>query len=308
MVALSVVIPCFNEEAVLDELRRRLIPACESVVGQDFEIVLVDDGSTDATRQMLRRFRSEDARFIVVRLARNYGHQLALTAGLGLANGQRIFVIDADLQDPPELLGEMMARMDEGFDVVYGERRRRSGDSAFKKGSAHLFYRMLARLIEFDLPLDAGDFRLMSRRVVDILQRMPEQHRFIRGMISWIGLPQTAVTYDRDQRFAGETKYPLRRMVRFALDAITGFSVIPLKLATWGGFALAGLSVVLMVFVIASWLEDDTVPGWSSLMVVVLLIGSFQLVVIGILGEYVGRLFIQSKARPMFVIEEILGP
>ena len=206
-ILLSAVVPCYNEEDVLDELLRRLTAACEEIAGQSFEIVLVDDGSTDTTREMLRGFHDRDDRITAVLLSRNYGHQLALTAGLSVARGNRVFVLDADLQDPPELIGPMMARMDEGYDVVYGTRRSRKGESHFKIHSARLFYRLLSRLVEIDIPLDTGDFRLMSRRVTDALQAMPERQRFVRGLISWVGYRQSNFEYDRDMRFAGAVSY-----------------------------------------------------------------------------------------------------
>ncbi|MFM1814462.1 MAG: hypothetical protein RLZ98_1157 [Pseudomonadota bacterium] len=303
---LSVVIPCYNEQEVLEELRRRLVPVCEQVAGNDFEIVLIDDGSSDRTRSMMKRFQSEDPRFVAVLLARNHGHQLALSAGLAVARGDRILVIDADLQDPPELLPGMVQKMDEGYDVVYGQRRSRRGETRFKRFTASLFYRFLDRITDIKIPVDTGDFRLMSRRVLNILVQMPEQHRFIRGMISWIGYPQFAYEYDRDERFAGETKYPLWRMIRLALDAITGFSVVPLKIATWLGFAVAILSALLGVYVLASYLLGGAVPGWTSMSLIVLIVGGAQLFVLGIVGEYLGRLYMQSKGRPLFVIESIL--
>ncbi len=304
---LSVVIPCYNEEDVLDELRKRLIPACEAIVGDAFEVLLVDDGSSDKTREILRRFSEEDPRFVSVLLARNHGHQLALTAGLEVASGDRIFVLDADLQDPPELLGPMMQKMDEGYDVVYGKRRARKGETAFKRGTAAAFYRVLRRLTEVDVPADTGDFRLMSRRVNEVLRDMPEQHRFVRGMVAWVGFRQTGVEYDRDERFAGVTKYPFRKMLRFAVDAITSFSVIPLKIATWLGFALAAFSLLVLIYTLIGWFTGETVPGWTSLMVIVLLIGSFQMIAIGVLGEYIGRLYVQGKKRPLFIIEDVLN-
>lgn len=303
---LSVVIPCYNEEEVLAEMRRRLLPICERVADEDFEIILVDDGSKDTTAEIMKNFSEQDGRFVAVLLARNHGHQLALTAGLSVAEGDRIFVLDADLQDPPELLPDMMQKMDEGYDVVYGKRRERKGETAFKKLTASVFYRLLANMTEIDLPVDTGDFRLMSRRVNDALQQMPERHRFIRGMVSWVGYRQTAIEYDRDERFAGETKYPLSKMIKFAADAITGFSVIPLKLATWFGFVLAGFSFLMILYTLVSWWAGNTISGWTSMMVVVLLIGGCQMITVGILGEYIGRLYIQSKMRPLFLIDDVI--
>ncbi|MEM0942826.1 MAG: glycosyltransferase family 2 protein [Pseudomonadota bacterium] len=304
--ALSVVIPCYNEEAVLDELRRRLVPVCEDQVGQDFEIVLVNDGSRDATAEILRRFHEEDPRFVAVLLSRNHGHQLALSAGLAACRGARILILDADLQDPPELLSQMWTEMDAGADVVYGKRAERQGETWFKKASAAAFYRLLDAMTDVKIPLDTGDFRLMSRKALDVLLAMPEQHRFIRGMVAWLGFRQVAVSYTRHERFAGETKYPLRKMVLFAIDALTAFSVVPLRMATWLGFAGAFLAVPFALYTLVGWASGNNVSGWTSLMLVVLVMGSIQLVVIGILGEYLGRLYVQSKNRPLFVVDEVL--
>jgi len=306
-VTLSVVVPCFNEESVLHALRERLLPVCHDVAGEDFEIILVDDGSTDGTRSIMRSFHTIDPRFVGVFLSRNHGHQLALTAGLSVARGERILIIDADLQDPPELLPKMMALTDDGYDVVYGQRAMRQGETVFKRATAAFFYRLVNKLIELPIPSDTGDFRLITRRVLDVLLAMPEHHRFIRGMIAWIGFPQIAIPYDRDPRFAGETKYPLKKMIRFALDALTGFSLVPLKLATYLGFAVACFSFVMTIYVFAVWSSGSTVPGWSSTIVVVLMVGGVQLFVTGILGEYLGRLYMQSKGRPLFVVDEVLG-
>ncbi|MEO1722065.1 MAG: glycosyltransferase [Pseudomonadota bacterium] len=303
---LSVVVPCYNEADGLVELRRRVVAACEAVVGDDFEIVLIDDGSRDQTRSMITRFHDEDRRFVGCLLARNHGHQLALTAGLSVARGERVMVLDADLQDPPELLGPMMELMDQGFDVVYGQRRERTGETYFKKKSASLFYRLLNLMVDTAIPEDTGDFRLMSSRVVEVLQGMPERQRYIRGMVAWIGFRQTAIEYDRDPRFAGETKYPLAKMLRLALDAITAFSTVPLRLATWMGFALAFISCLLILYTLAVWVAGRTVDGWTSLMMIVLLIGGMQMIMIGVLGEYLGRLYMESKRRPIFIIETVL--
>jgi dolichol-phosphate mannosyltransferase len=242
---------------------------------------------------------------VAVNLSRNYGHQLALSAGLSVSRGERIFILDADLQDPPELLAQMMRRMDDGVDVVYGKRIKREGETLFKTVTAHIFYRLLGRLVEIDIPTDTGDFRLMSRRALEVLNQMPENHRFIRGMVSWIGFRQEAIHYERAARFAGETKYPLSKMLRFALDAITGFSVRPLRLASYLGAGFGAASLLTLFYVILSWGIGRTVPGWTSLMGVILLLGSAHLLVLGVLGEYVGRLYIESKRRPLYVIQEI---
>ena len=252
MVALSIVVPCFNEQACLAALCERLGAAAHSAVGDDYEIVLVNDGSRDASWPMMREMAKTDAHLVAVNLSRNHGHQLALTAGLDLCRGKAILIIDADLQDPPELLPEMMAVMrSEGADVVYGVRRSRSGETAFKRATAHGFYRLLSRATEVDIPVDAGDFRLMSRRALDALLAMPEQARFVRGMVAWIGFKQAPFAYDRQERFAGETKYPLRKMIALTLDSVTGFSQAPLRFATW--FSLLGFLVAGLVLVYVVW-------------------------------------------------------
>lgn len=303
-VDLSVVVPCYNEIEVLDALRHRITEVCEAHVDGTSEVILVDDGSSDGTREAIVAITAEDGRFAGVLLSRNFGHQIALSAGLRYATGKRILILDADLQDPPELLPRMMALMDAGNDVVYGKRISRKGETAFKKASSSMFYRLLNRLSEVDIPRDTGDFRLMSRRALDVLNAMPEQHRFIRGMVSWIGFRQAAIEYHRDERFAGETKYPLRRMLRLTMDALTGFSIVPLRLASWLGLITAALSVPLLIYIAVSWLSGDTVEGWVSLSGIIVLFGSIQLIVIGIIGEYVGRMYVQAKNRPLFIVEE----
>lgn len=248
----------------------------------------------------------EDSRLLLVNLSRNHGHQLALSAGLRLCQGQRIFIIDADLQDPPELLPAMMQRMDTGVDVVYGQRIKRQGETAFKKFSAFAFYRFLRWLVDIDIPADTGDFRLISRRALNVLNGMPEHHRFIRGMVSWIGFKQEAFPYERDPRLVGETKYPFRKMMRLAFDAITGFSIRPLKLASYLGLALGGLAFLLLVYVIVNYFTGRVVDGWTSLATIILALGSFQLFAIGLFGEYLGRLYMESKNRPLYIIQEIV--
>jgi polyisoprenyl-phosphate glycosyltransferase len=304
-VALSAVVPCFNEEAGLLALHARLSNACREAAGDDYEIVLVDDGSTDETWLRIRSLSETDPHVVGVNLSRNHGHQLALTAGLSVCGGSRVLIIDADLQDPPELLAEMMILMDDGADVVYGQRISRAGETWYKKSTASLFYRLLQKMTDVPIPVDTGDFRLISRRALDVLQAMPEQHRFIRGMVSWIGFTQVPFRYHRAERSAGITKYPLHKMVRFALDAITGFSTQPLRVSVYFGMLLGLVSATLLVYTFASWLFLDAVHGWTSLMAVVLMLGSAQMLFLGILGEYVGRLFMQSKQRPLFVIAEV---
>lgn len=304
---ISVVSPCYNEQESVAELCRRLSDTCKTLVGDEYEIVLVDDGSADSTRGKISDICKSDSHIIGVFLSRNHGHQLALSAGLQVCRGERIFIIDADLQDPPELLGDMMRLMDdEGADVVYGKRSERLGESTFKKLSAAVFYRLLNKLVDVPIPVDTGDFRLMSRRTLAELNRMPEQHRFIRGMVSWIGFRQVPLSYQRQERLGGETKYPLKRMLRFAIDAITGFSTVPLRLATYLGFVCSIFGLMLLGYTAYSYISGIAIQGWTTLMTVVLVLGSGQLLVLGVIGEYLGRLYIQSKNRPLFVIEEIV--
>ena len=304
-IRVSIVVPCYNEEEVLGELHRRCMSAAKAVVGESFELVLIDDGSRDGTPKIIRDLADKCPHTVGVFLARNHGHQKALSAGLKFACGDRIFILDADLQDPPELLKDMMALMDEGHDVVYGQRTTRAGESWAKKVSAALFYRLLNRLTETSLPVDTGDFRLISRRVLDQLNGMPEEDRFIRGMVGWLGYSQVPLPYERQARLAGETKYPLRKMIGLATDAITGFSTTPLRFAIYISLVMALLSLLMMIYVLTQWAAGNTVPGWSSVMTVVLLVSSVQLLTIGILGEYVGRLYMQSKKRPLFVLDEV---
>ncbi|MBB2688668.1 glycosyltransferase family 2 protein [Rhizobium sophoriradicis] len=303
---LSIVAPCHNEEEGLREFCRRASAAAQSVAGDAFELILVDDGSSDGTWEIISELAAKVPQVLGVRLLRNHGHQLASTAGLSASRGERILLIDADLQDPPELLLMMMPIMERGADVVYGQRTLREGETWFKLATASLFYRTLSRLASVTIPRDTGDFRLMRRRVVDILLAMPERDRFIRGMVSWIGGRQVALPYERDARFAGTTKYPLRKMINFALDAITSFSTTPLRIATWLGMISAGIAMALLVYTFIRWLQGETVTGWSSIMAAVSAFSAIQLICIGIIGEYLGRLVQESKKRPMFMIEAIL--
>ncbi len=306
--SLSVVVPCFNEEEVLAELHRRLSAACRDL-GASYEIVLVNDGSKDRTWPLMAELAATDPHVVAVNLSRNHGHQLALTAGLTVCRGARVLIIDADLQDPPELLPSMMAAMDAGADVVYGRRRQREGETATKKLTAALFYRLIARLTDVPIPEDTGDFRLMSRRALNVLLAMPERHRFIRGMVSWIGFRQEPIVYDRHARFAGVTKYPLSKMIRFALDAITAFSVKPLALASYVGLLSGLFALGLLIYSLGSWIGlfgPSAVRGWTSLMSVMALLGSVQLLVLGIIGEYLGRMYEQVKGRPLFIIESVV--
>lgn len=302
---LSVVAPCYNEAAGIHEFHRRVSDVCRANVRQSYEIVLVNDGSTDGTLAAMHELANGDDHVVIIDLARNYGHQIALSAGLELCTGNRILILDADLQDPPELLPRMMAAMDMGADVVYGQRNKREGESRFKLASAGLFYRIWRRLVDVDVPIDTGDFRLINRKALDHLNAMPERYRFIRGMVSWIGLNQTAILYDRDARFAGSTKYPLRKMVALALDAITSFSIVPLRIASHLGFAMGLLSLLMLGYTLWSWLAGHAVAGWTSLASLILIIGSGQFLVLGIFGEYLGRMYMESKRRPLYIVREV---
>ncbi|MEH3040430.1 MAG: glycosyltransferase family 2 protein [Sphingomonas paucimobilis] len=307
--ALSIVVPCYNEAACLDVLHTRISAAARAVVGDDHEIVLVNDGSRDQSWAVMERLAASDPRLVAINLSRNHGHQLALTAGLDLCAGERILIIDADLQDPPELLGDMIAAMEaEGADVVYAVRRKREGETFFKKLTAAGFYRVLDRVTDTPIPLDTGDFRLMSRRALDALLSLPEQARFIRGMVAWVGFRQVPFPYDRDERLAGESKYPLGKMIRFALDAVTGFSTAPLRLASHMGLVLTGLSLLLFAYIAIGWLSGSAVQGWTSTMLVVVFLGAVQMFVLGMIGEYLGRLYVESKRRPLYLVADVAGP
>ncbi len=302
---LSVVAPCFNEAGNLNEFHRRVAAVCSGLGA--WELILVNDGSTDATLDLIKDLVRRDSHVTGINLARNYGHQIALTAGLRYCTGEYILILDADLQDPPELLDEMLRLMDQqSADVVYGQRRARAGETWFKTRAASLFYRLMRRLVDIDLPLDAGDFRLMNQRTVAVLNSMPEQHRFIRGMVAWIGLRQVPLLYDRDPRHAGETHYPLHRMIHLAFDAITGFSVMPLRLASLTGAAIGIVGLLLLTYTLLGWLTGHVAQGWTSLMSLMLILGGAQLLLLGIFGEYLGRLYIEAKRRPLFVVDRVL--
>jgi dolichol-phosphate mannosyltransferase len=304
---LSVVVPCANEEQVLRETNLRLIAALDQI-SPNFEIVYVDDGSTDSTPDLLREMRLQESRIRVLRFSRNFGHQVAITAGLEHTRGDAVVIIDADLQDPPEVIREFVNKWMEGYDVVYGVRSEREGETAFKLWTAKLFYRCISRLSDTAIPLDTGDFRLMDRGVVDALLAMPERDRFVRGMVSWLGYSQAAVPYRRAPRFAGNTKFSLFKMVRFATDGIVSFSILPLRLATWIGFAASGVALVgIVLTLVARFLGTGLVKGWTSTMIAIYFIGGVQLICMGIIGEYVGRIYGESKRRPLYVVSEKMG-
>jgi polyisoprenyl-phosphate glycosyltransferase len=300
---LSVVVPVFNEEETLRELHRRLAAALKPV--GEHEIVLVDDGSRDRSWAVMTTLAGADPSLRLLRLSRNFGHQAAITAGLDVARGDAVVVMDGDLQDPPEVIPELVARWRDGNDVVYAVRVARPGESRFKLWTSRLYYRLLRRIGGGEIPADAGDFRLMSRRVVDALAAMPERARFLRGMTSWVGFRQTGVEYRRDPRFAGESKYPLRKMLRFAFDGITSFSTVPVQFVAWLGFVLVAFCLVVLGWALYTrFFTDQATPGWTSLLVVVLLLGGVQLLSLGIIGQYVARIFDEAKQRPLYFVAE----
>ena len=305
---LTVVVPCANEEEVLPRTHSRLTEVLERLPDLNFEIVYVDDGSTDMTPGVLHGLQGGDTRVRVVRLSRNFGHQVAITAGMEHAAGDAVVVIDADLQDPPEVIGEFVKVWKQGNDVAYGVRAAREGETRFKLWTAKLFYRLLGKLSDTRIPLDSGDFRLIDRKVLEALLEMPERDRYIRGMVSWLGFSQAPVPYHRAARGAGRTKFSLFKMLRFGADGIISFSTLPLKLASWLGFLVSGIALAGVVWALCARLfGKDWVKGWASLTIAILFLGGVQLICLGIIGEYLGRTYGESKRRPLYVVRERLG-
>jgi dolichol-phosphate mannosyltransferase len=306
--ALSVVSPCLNEEAGIVEFYRRVSAAVHDAQISRYELILIDDGSTDGTWDRISQMAGSDPHVVGIKLSRNYGHQAALTAGLARATGELVFILDADLQDPPELLAQMRDRLaSERAEVVYGRRRSRKGETAFKRLSAAGFYRLLDSMTETKIPLDTGDFRLMTRRMAQVLTSMPERDRFIRGMVAWAGFKQIPFDYDRDARFAGETKYPLKRMLRFASNALLSFSMLPVRLAGVLSALMFLALFGLFGYVAISYLFFVTAPGWTSIALIVLATSSVQLLTLSLIGEYVGRIYMDTKQRPLFIVDEVIG-
>ena len=304
---LSVVVPCYNEQEVLLACYEALMQALSGKV-EDFEIVFVNDGSRDATLEILRGLHEVDRRVKVVDLSRNFGHQIAVSAGLAYADGEAVAIIDADLQDPPELILQMLEIRESGYDVVYGVRRARKGESRFKLLTAKWFYRILNRLSDTEIPLDCGDFRLLDRRAVDALLRMREQHRLLRGMWSWIGFRQYALEYDRAPRAAGQTKYPFRKMLKLAIDGILSFSIVPLRMVSFMGVATAVLSSIGILYALVLRLFTKVwVPGWTLLFIGMMFLGGMQMLGIGVAGEYIGRIYTEVKQRPLYLVREVLS-
>lgn len=302
---LSVVVPVFNESEGIDAFYERMKKLADSLNPMSCEIIFVDDGSKDDSYQKLMNLAHSDPNIRVIKFSRNFGHQIAITAGIDLAKGDAVVVIDADLQDPPEVIKRFVEKWEEGYDVVYGVREKREGESRMKLLTASVFYRLLKSIVKIDIPVDVGDFRLMSRRSVEQFKELKERDRFVRGLVSWIGFKQIGVQYLRDKRYAGETKYPYRKMIKFALDGITSFSSFPLKLATWFGYITSFLAFLYACSVFVQKAIGYTVQGWATIMVGILFLGGVQLICLGIIGEYIGRIFNEIKKRPLYVIEEL---
>jgi dolichol-phosphate mannosyltransferase len=304
-VTYSIVAPVFNEEETLPHFYERVIAVMDSL-GEPFELLFVNDGSRDGSFRIMQELHNKDPRVHAINFSRNFGHQIAISAGLDYARGQAVIILDADLQDPPEVMLTLIERWKEGAEVVYAQRSRREGETRFKLLTAAAFYRVIERITSINIPRDTGDFRLLDRRVVDVLITMREQHRFMRGLSVWVGFRQEAVSYERHERFAGETKYPLNKMIRFSMDAITSFSHVPLQLATSFGFLLAGLSLIGIVVAIILRLLTGAIAGQASTLILVLFLGGIQLIFLGIIGEYLGRIYDEVRARPLYIVHEVL--
>src|SRR5574341_113167 len=307
-VLLSIVLPIYNNALCLEELSRRLHAVLTSEGIDDYEVIFIDDGSGDSSREVVRQLCANDPRVKLIALSRNFGHQYAITAGFDSARGAAVLVMDVGLQDPPEVIPDFLAKWREGYDVVYGVRLDRPGEQRFKRWTALLFYRILRRLTSTEIALDSGDFRLVSRRAMDTFNTLRERSRFVRGMVSWLGYPHASVHYNRAPRWAGESQYSLRKLVRFALDGIFAFSDLPLRIATWTGFAGVGVCLPYLGYAVASKLILGVpVQGWVSLVAIIIFIGSVQLTMLGVMGEYVGRIYEELKGRPLYVIQERVG-
>lgn len=303
----SIIVPLYNEEEVIEELYKRLKKVMDSCE-EGYEVIFVDDGSKDKTYEKVKVICNEDNGFKLVKFSRNFGHQAAITAGMNTSIGKAVIVIDADLQDPPEVILKMIEKWKEGYEVVYGKRVKRNGEGLFKKVSAKIFYRTLNSLTSVKIPVDTGDFRLIDRKVCDELNALPERNRYIRGLVSWLGFKQTAVEFVREGRYAGETKYPLRKMLKFAADAVTAFSYKPLKLASYFGTLISILSFAYLIVVIYQKLFTDlTVSGWASIIACTIFFNGIILIMLGIIGEYIGRIYEEAKGRPLYIVRETIG-
>ncbi|MBC1792079.1 glycosyltransferase [Listeria booriae] len=304
---ISVVIPLYNEEAVIEQTYKRLKDVMETLA-MDYELLFVNDGSKDKTLQLVQALSFADKRVKCLAFSRNFGHQIAITAGTDYASGDAVVVIDADLQDPPELIPEMIQKWQDGFDVVYAKRTKRNGESFFKKWSAKMFYRTLHRLTDVEIPVDTGDFRLMDKKVYTELKKINEKNPFVRGLVSWLGFQQVALEYEREERAAGETKYPLKKMIKLSLDGLTSFSHQPLKIASYAGVTLSIAGFIYMLVVLFQTLfTATTVNGWSSIIIIQLLFSGFVLIILGMIGEYIGRIYDEVKDRPLYIVEASYG-
>jgi polyisoprenyl-phosphate glycosyltransferase len=302
---ISIVVPVYNEGKVLRAFHERISKVCDTLRTYDHEAIFIDDGSTDDSYLVLVDLAKADSRTAVVKLSRNFGHQMAITAGMDIAKGDAVVVIDADLQDPPEFILEFVEQWQNGYDVAYGIRAKREGESRMKLFTAAFYYRLLRLLTSIDIPVDAGDFRLMSRQVVEQLKKLNERERFVRGLVSWLGFRQIGVRYHRDRRYAGETKFPYSKMIKFALDGITSFSTVPLRLATWLGYFASTFAFLYASSVFIQKALGYTVQGWATIMVGMLFLGGVQLICLGIIGEYIGRIYEETKQRPLYIVEQI---
>lgn len=301
----SIVVPVFNEESVVLETYKRLKAVMDGL-NEPYEILFVNDGSRDKTAYMINEICVLDKNIKLIDFSRNFGHQIAITAGMDYTRGKAIVVIDADLQDPPEVIPRMIEKWREGYDVVYGKRAERKGDTVFKKLTASIFYRLLRKMTDVDIPVDTGDFRLIDRKVCDALKTVNERSRYVRGLISWLGFRQTGVEFVRDKRFAGETKYPLKKMIKFAFDAITSFSYKPLKLASYAGMSVSLLSFAYLLYVFYLRLfTSETEVGWTSIVAINLFFNGIILIILGIIGEYIGRIYDEAKGRPLYIVRQL---
>ncbi|AJI22204.1 glycosyltransferase family 2 protein [Priestia megaterium] len=304
IVKYSIVVPVYNEEEVIHETYRRLTEVMHSTK-EAYELLFVNDGSRDRTAEMIKEYSEQDPAVVLLDFARNFGHQIAITAGMDYARGEAVVVIDADLQDPPELILEMIEKWKQGFDVVYAKRTKRKGETYFKKQTAAMFYRFLRAMTDIDIPLDTGDFRLLDRKVCNQMNSIQEKNRFVRGLVSWVGFKQIAVEYERDERLAGESKYPLKKMLKLSMDGITSFSYKPLKLASYAGVTLSGIGFIyLLVVLYLKLFTDSTITGWSSLIVIQLFFSGIILIILGMIGEYIGRIYDETKNRPLYIVRE----
>ncbi|WP_339995866.1 glycosyltransferase family 2 protein [Priestia aryabhattai] len=300
----SIVVPVYNEEEVIHETYRRLTEVMRSTK-EAYELLFVNDGSRDRTAEIIKEYSEQDPAVVLLDFARNFGHQIAITAGMDYARGEAVVVIDADLQDPPELILEMIEKWKQGFDVVYAKRTKRKGETYFKKQTAAMFYRFLRAMTDIDIPLDTGDFRLLDRKVCNQMNSIQEKNRFVRGLVSWVGFKQIAVEYERDERLAGESKYPLKKMLKLSMDGITSFSYKPLKLASYAGVTLSGIGFIyLLVVLYLKLFTESTITGWSSLIVIQLFFSGIILIILGMIGEYIGRIYDETKNRPLYIVRE----